>query len=118
MVMEKSGPWTATLFNSAFFLLVLRDYFPGCIDILQQAIRLADRPHGKRKQQMAQVVFVFLRDPRRLRGNPVIDFFIELLIDVHFELLGLVALLTSDALYIIVDIGDFVIYFFFAMAAE
>ncbi len=118
MVMEKSGPWTATLFNSAFFLLVLLDYFPGSIDVLQQTIRLADRPHGKGKQEVAQVVFVFLRDPRRLRGNPVIDFFIELLIDVHFELLGLVALLTSDAFYIIVDIRDFMIHFFFAMVAE
>lgn len=118
MVMEKSGPWTATLFNSAFFLFVSLEDFPGSVDILQQAIRFADRPHGKGKQQMAQVVFVFLRDPRRLRGNPVIDFFIELLVDVHFELFGLVALLTPDAFDVIVDIRDFVIYFFPAMAAE
>ena len=118
MVMEKSGPWTATLFNSAFFLFVPLDYFPGSIDVLQQAIRFADRPHREGQQQVAQVVFVFLCDPRRLRGNPVIDFFIELLVDVHLELLGLVALLTSDALYIIVDIRDFMIHFFLAMVAE
>lgn len=118
MVIEKSGPWTATLFNSAFLLFVLLKDFPGSIDVLQQAIRFADSANRQGNEQMAQVVLVFLCDPSWLGRNPIINFFIKFLINIYAELLGLIALLASNAFYIVIDICDFMIYFFSAMAAK